>query len=162
MKQAIIGTVGLGGKSVFLPVDHFHAPGETLRAEGIFIEPGGKAYNQAVAARRLGAEVLFFGAMGQDSGMIYCSNFLKSEGITPIPEILPQYNTAYACILTDKIGENRVTVSQGAAAQLSASFIFSQEQHIQRCTHMLLGLECPLEATQAALSLCRKHGAIRF
>ena len=49
-KTAIIGTVGLGSESVFLTADHFHAPGETLSAESIFIEPGGKAYNQAVAA----------------------------------------------------------------------------------------------------------------
>lgn len=39
-KTARIGAVGLGGESVFLTTDHFHAPGETLCAESIFIEPG--------------------------------------------------------------------------------------------------------------------------
>ena len=68
----VIGTVGLGGESVFLSVDHFHAPGETLQARSLFIEPGGKAYNQAVAARRLGAQVMFFGAMGDDKGGQFC------------------------------------------------------------------------------------------
>ena len=42
-REPVIGAVGLGGESVFLSVDHFHAPGETLRAEGFFLEPGGKA-----------------------------------------------------------------------------------------------------------------------
>lgn len=40
MKQAVVGTIGLGGKSVFPSADHFHAPGEALQAEELFIEPG--------------------------------------------------------------------------------------------------------------------------
>lgn len=158
MKKPVIGAVGLGGESVFLPVDHFHAPGETLQSESIFIEPGGKGYNQAVAAARLGAEVLFFGAMGQDKGMEYCRDFLIREGITPVLEVVPGSNTAYACILTDKAGENRVTVSRGASQHLSAAFLEGCEAQIRRCTHMLLGLEYPLEATKALLALCGKHG----
>lgn len=158
MKKPIIGAVGLGGESVFLPVDHFHAPEETLQAENFFIEPGGKAYNQAVAASRLGAQVLFFGAMGADKGADFCQRYLEQEGVLPVLETIPDANTAYACILTDKQGENRVTVSRGASQQLSPEFIRSQEAQIQACTHMLLGLECPLAATKTALELCKKHG----
>lgn len=156
--QPIIGAVGLGGESVFLPVDHFHAPGETLQAESLYIEPGGKAYNQAVAASRLGAKVLFFGAMGSDKGGQFCRDYLTEEGITPVLEILPDANTAYACILTDRQGENRVTVSRGASDLMSADFIRRQEEAIGGCSCMLLGLECPLEATLAALEICKKHG----
>lgn len=157
-KLPVIGAVGLGGESVFLSVHHFHAPGETLQAENLFIEPGGKAYNQAVAARRLGAEVLFFGAMGQDQGGRYCEEFLRSEGIKPVLERIAGATTAYACILTDRNGENQVTVSRGASQKLSPQFLREHEEDIQRCTHMLLGLECPLEATAEALALCRRHG----
>lgn len=157
-KTPIIGAVGLGGESVFLPVDHFHAPGETLQAGGIFTEPGGKAYNQAVAASRLGAKVLFFGAMGQDRGGDACKMHLQHEGIVPVLERFSQYNTAYACILTDKHGENQVTVSRGASDHLSPAFLKSREADIQSCTHILLGLECPMDATLAALALCQKHG----
>lgn len=157
-KEPVIGAVGLGGESVFLSVDHFHAPGETLRAEGFFVEPGGKAYNQAVAAARLGARVCFFGAVGQDSGGDLCRNVLEAEGITPVLQTIPDTNTAYACILTDAHGENQVTVSRGAADCLSADFIYAQESQLSQCTHLLLGLECPLEATEAALELAKKHG----
>lgn len=157
-KAPVIGAVGLGGESVFLPVDHFHTPGETLQAGGIFLEPGGKAYNQAVAASRLGAKVLFFGAMGRDRGGDACEAHLRQEGIVPVLERLDQFNTAYACILTDSRGENQVTVSRGASDHLSPGFLQSREAEIQNCTHMLLGLECPLDATLAALELCQKHG----
>lgn len=157
-QKPVIGAIGLGGESVFLSVDHFHAPGETLQAENIFVEPGGKAYNQAVAARRLGAQVRFFGAMGADKGGDFCREYLIREGVEPIIEVIPDATTAYACILTDRAGENRVTVSRGASQKLTAAFLRSQERAIQSCTHMLLGLECPLEATGAARELCQKHG----
>ena len=42
--------LGLCGQSVFLKVPHFHQPEETLHAQSLFTEPGGKGYNQAVAA----------------------------------------------------------------------------------------------------------------
>lgn len=157
-KEPVIGAIGLGGESVFLSVDHFHAPGETLQAKGLFVEAGGKAYNQAVAAARLGASVCFFGAVGRDSGGALCREVLEAEGVLPVLEIIPNVNTAYACILTDAKGENQVTVSRGAADCLSADFICRQEDAIARCTHLLLGLECPLEATAAALKLAKKHG----
>ena len=157
-KTARIGAVGLGGESVFLTADHFHAPGETLCAESIFIEPGGKAYNQAVAAARLGAQVCFFGAVGSDPGGALCRDVLLREGVTPILQTVPEANTAYACILTDRRGENQVTVYRGAADLLSADFLRAQEAALSRCTHLLLGLECPLAATKAALAIAKKHG----
>lgn len=156
-KEPVIGTIGLGGESVFLSVDHFHTPGETLQATGLFVEPGGKAYNQAVAAARLGAKVYFFGAVGADSGGILCRDTLESEGITPVLQTVPGVNTAYACILTDRNGENQVTVSRGAANFLSSDFLYEQESVIAKCTHLLLGLECPIEATICALDLAKKH-----
>lgn len=159
MEQAkpVIGVVGLGGESVFLSVDHFHAPGETLHANGFFVEPGGKAYNQAVAAARLGAKVYFFGAVGSDSSGSLCRDVLTSEGITPVLQTIPHANTAFACILTDHRGENQVTVSRGAADCLSADFIYAHESYFAKCTHVLLGLECPLDATLAVLDLAQKH-----
>ena len=48
--------IGLCGQSVFLSVDHFHRPEETLHAHDLFAEPGGKGYNQAVAAARMGEQ----------------------------------------------------------------------------------------------------------
>lgn len=158
VKEPVIGAIGLGGESVFLSVDHFHAPGETLRAEVFFMEPGGKAYNQAVAAARLGAKVYFFGAVGSDYGGSLCRDVLEAEGITPVLQTVPDANTAYACILTDRNGENQVTVSRGAADILSPDFLYEQESCIAQCTHLLLGLECPIEATTAALALAKKHG----
>ena len=42
------------------------APGQTLLGSSFLTSPGGKGANQAVAARRAGAEVVFVTAVGDD------------------------------------------------------------------------------------------------
>lgn len=153
-----VAAVGLGGQSVFLGVEHFHAPGETVRADSIYTEPGGKAYNQAVAAARLGAPALFIGAVGDDKSGRSCRDFLDSEGVSSRLQVCPSEGTAYACILTDKLGDNRVTVYRGAADRLSGEFVRSCRGAVSECSVLLLGLECPMEAAVAALELGEELG----
>lgn len=153
-----IAVLGLCGNSVFLQVDHFHAPGETVSALGRYCEPGGKGYNQAVAAARLGAKVSYLGAIGADSDGKWCMEFLEAEGITPVPEIIPQLPSAYACILTDKDGENRVTVYRGAAECLTPEFIEAQEAVIAESDILLLNNEYPQSCNEAAMAIAKRHG----
>ena len=73
-----IAVIGIVGNSVFLPVERFHVGGETVEASDIHFEPGGKGFNQAVAAARFGAEVAFLGAVGADF-LESASSFLEKE-----------------------------------------------------------------------------------
>lgn len=54
-----ISVIGICGNSTFMYADHFHENGETLVADSVFEEIGGKGINQAIAARRMKAEVRF-------------------------------------------------------------------------------------------------------
>ena len=161
MKQPVITILGLCGRSVFLKVDHFHHPGETLHANALHIEPGGKGYNQAVAAARLGAAVHFIAACGDDEDGKACSSFLTKEGITPHIQTV-EYSTAFASILTDATGENQVTVFRGAADKLSAAFVYAQEAAFEESDIVLLNFEVPSDANNAAIELAEKHGAKLF
>ena len=161
MKHPVITILGLCGRSVFLKVDHFHHPGETLHASAIHIEPGGKGYNQAVAAARLGAAVHFIAACGDDEDGKVCSSFLIKEGITPHIQIVANA-TAFASILTDAAGENRVTVFRGAADKLSADYVYAQEALFEESDIVLLNFEVPTDANEAAIELAEKHGAKLF
>lgn len=158
MKKPVITVLGLCGRSVFMQVDHFHAPGETVHADGIHIEPGGKGYNQAVAAARLSAEVNFITCCGNDDDAAACRSFLEAEGITPCFEYTDKAATAFAAILTDRSGDNRVTVCRGAADYLTADFVRSCESVIAGSDILLLNLEYPQAANEAALELAEKHG----
>ena len=151
-----ICVIGLGGYSVFMNVDHFNKLGETVKADSLFIEAGGKGYNQAVSAARLGAEVSFLGAFGNDAEGKYCVNFLKKENITPLTaeKNIP---TAYACIVTDSDGENRVTVYGGAAADLTKEDVRKYEHEIASSNVLVLQNEVPFEANLEAVNIAKKN-----
>ena len=147
--------IGLCGQSVFLRVPHFHSPGETLHATDLFSEPGGKGYNQAVAARRAGAETVFAGAVGEDPDAGLCEERLVREGIGS-RLIRKPGRTAFACILTDDGGENRVTVYPGA--RLTAGDVGSLEEEFRSAGLLLLTPEIPEEAFAEAVRLAKRHG----
>ena len=158
MKRPVITVLGLCGRSVFMKVDHFHRSGETLHAENMYVEPGGKGYNQAVAAARLGLQVNFLAACGDDEDGRACAQFLLREGVTPYIQTVDK-PTAFAAILTDRDGENRVTVCRGAADSLSAAFVLNHEDIFKHSDAVLLNFEVPDEANEKAAELAEKYGA---
>lgn len=159
MQPVDLSILGLGGQSVFLTVDHFHRNGETLHAGSLFHEPGGKGYNQAVAAARLGARVAFLGSVGRDADGDECEQRLIREGISPAIMVRKDVPTAYAAILTDRTGENRVTVFPGAAALLCAQDVREQFESVIASSRMLLmQQEIPQSAFEEALDIAQSHG----
>ena len=147
--------IGLCGQSVFLTVPHFPRPEETLHATALFTEPGGKGYNQAVAAARMGAKVVFAGAVGPDHDGEICRQRLIAEGIAPLM-CEKDGCTAYAAILTADSGENRVTVFPGVA--LAAGDVLAMEDEFTCARMVLLTPEIPEEAFAMAMALAKKHG----
>ena len=65
----------------FIPVKHFPAPGEILHAHGAFARAGGGGAVVAVALARLGAEVDFFCALGDDRLGHDADERLRSHGV---------------------------------------------------------------------------------
>ena len=107
-----VAAIGLTGTSVFMRVPRFHAGGETIHADTLHVEYGGKGFNQAVAAARWQAEVSFLTAVGE-ADAVPVRDILADEGIRA--DVLAKEGpSAYAAILTDPSGETRVTVYPGA------------------------------------------------
>jgi len=155
-KSVKLGVIGLSGQSAFFEVDHFHEPGETLSADTLFMEPGGKGYNQAVAARRLGAEVLYLTCLGRDDFGRQCLDRLGKEGVSPMVK-WSEKATAFATILTDAAGDNQITVFAGASGDLTRQDVLEAEEALASCDMLLMQLECPLETVEAALDIAEKH-----
>ena len=149
-----IAVIGIVGNSVFLPVEKFHVGGETVEAKSVHFELGGKGFNQAVAAARYGAKVSFLGAVGKDS---YNSvkEFLDNEKIGGTL-IEKQENTAFAAIVTDAKGSNRVTVYQGA--QLLAEDVVLFENAIKNADILLLNNEVAEEVNVKAIEIAKRYG----
>jgi len=154
--MAKITVIGICGSSTFLRVDHFHREGETMTADECFVEYGGKGANQAVAARRMGAEVSFLCAVGEDAEADCCRAFAENEGIRGVFSVKSGKRTTFAVILTDKNGENRVTVCPGAALEPADVYAFAQE--IMESDVLLLQNEVPEDVNLAAAKIAAEHG----
>ena len=149
-----IAVIGIVGNSVFLPVDHFHQGGETVEASSVHFEPGGKGFNQAVAARRCGANVSFLAAVGFEYRNEFTA-FLDKEGIDHTL-VFKDESTAFAAIVTDKAGSNHVTVYQGA--QLTKNDVSLFEDSIKEADILLLNNEVAEEVNVEAIRIAKKYG----
>lgn len=154
MKKIFV--IGLSGESIFLNVDHFHKLGETVHADSLKTECGGKGYNQAIALKKFGADVTYLSSIGKDIYGDKCEKYLIDNGVKPIM-VKKDLPTALATILTDKNSENQVTVYSGATVALNKKDIEKVENEIKECDYLLLQLEVPLEANLKAVEIAKKH-----
>jgi ribokinase len=149
-----IAVIGLVGNSAFLSVDKFHEGGETIHARSVHFEPGGKGYNQAVAAARYGAAVSFLGAVGKD-GYESIRAFSEAEGIEAML-VKKQDATAFAAIITNAEGANQVTVYPGA--RLDAADVSLFERQIAEADVLLINNEVPEEVNVRAVEIAKANG----
>lgn len=152
--MAKISVIGLVGNSVFMSLDHFHDKGETINAESYFEEIGGKGYNQAVASAKMGAKVSFLGAVGKDATAQKCRMSVQKYGINAFFAEKDVPSTV-AVILTDKLGENRVTVYR--SAELTVEDVSAFEEEIKTSDILLLQNEVPLSVNVKAIEIANKY-----
>ena len=58
--------IGSANADLLIHTDRIPALGETVRGSSFRINVGGKGLNQAVAVKKLGGRVTFWGQLGQD------------------------------------------------------------------------------------------------
>lgn len=153
--MAKISVIGICGNSIFMNVDHFHEPGETLAAESVYEEIGGKGINQAIACARMGAEVSFLAAIGDDNDGEKCRLCAKKNNINGFFAVKENQKTTFAVILTDKHGENQVTGFRNA--ELTVTDIINFEKEIASSDILLLQNEVPIAVNEKAVELANKH-----
>ena len=136
-------------------VDHFHEKGETLVANNVYEEIGGKGINQAVACAKMGAEVSFLGAIGDDSDGEKCKQVAEEYGINGCFAVKKGFKTTFAVILTDKNGENQVTGYR--CAELCVDDVVSFENEIVSSDILLLQHEVPEAVNEIAIEIANKH-----
>ena len=149
-----IAVIGMVGNFAFLPVERFHVGSENVKALDIHFEPGGKGYNQAVAAARCGAEVSFLGAVGFD-GFEQIRKFSRQEGINAVL-VQKQGQTAYAAIITEKSGLSRVTTYQGTTLRPEDVELF--DGSIRDADILLLNNEVPEAVNIRAVEIAKESG----
>ncbi|MEZ9304903.1 ribokinase [Vibrio breoganii] len=149
-KLVVLGSVNADH---VLQVPSFPRPGETLHGRSYQVIPGGKGANQAVAAARLGADIAFIAAVGNDAFGLNIVKSFASDGIDVSGvKVTRDYPTGIAMIQVSDSGENSICISAEANATLTEQSIEQDLPSIASADYLLMQLETPMcGVTKAAL-----------
>src|ERR1700712_5385399 len=95
-------------------MDRLPQEGETLVGRSFAQGPGGKGSNQAIAARRLGAEVTLCSIVGPDELGAEARRLWTAEGIGIEGVQTGSEATTVGFILVEAGGANRIVIAPGA------------------------------------------------
>ncbi len=154
-----IAVIGSNMMDLVTYVNRMPARGETLEAPSFEMGHGGKGANQAVAAARLGADVLMLTKVGDDAFADATISNLQASGIdTTYVRRVPGRSSGVAPIMVDPSGENSILIVKGANNDLLPADIEAAAEDLKRCDLILLQLEIPVETVYAALRFGKRHG----
>lgn len=150
----VFGSINL---DLIFPLPHLPVAGQTVLGPDMRIEPGGKGANQAVAAARDGAEVVFAGCVGRDALAEDALRLLRASPIDTSRIAPVDHATGCAAICVDAEGRNLIAVASGA--NLAARHSQVEDALLTPATTVLLQMEVPPGETEALIARARAAGA---
>ena len=138
-------------------VSRLPKPGETVAGGTFSMAAGGKGANQALAARRAGAEVRHVSGVGSDAFADLALALLKADGVDLSAMKVVDGATGIAMIFVDSEGENVIAILPGANGKMTADDADKALSGLSGGV-MLLQQEIPQEATERALDLAKAQG----
>ena len=158
MGSTKVVVIGSSNTDMTIKAERLPKPGETILGGVFVMGPGGKGANQAVAARRLGADVSFICKVGKD---IFGDNAIegyRKEGIDTSRILRSDKASGTALILVDAKAENCISVAPGANGDLSPEDIDSVADVIRSAGYLILQLEIPVESVLRAARIAHEAG----
>ena len=159
-RPADVVVVGSANTDLTVTAHALPRPGETVTEGALHTGFGGKGANQAVAARRAGAEVAFVARMGADAHAERYLDHLGAEGID-IGAISRDRRAAsgVALIAVDAAGRNQIAVASGANSRLRPAHLKAGLRRVHVGTVVVAQLEVPIATVEAAFRAARRAGA---
>ncbi|MEI8312137.1 MAG: ribokinase [Verrucomicrobiota bacterium] len=159
MSTPSIIVVGSSNTDMIIKLDRIPRPGETILGGEFVTAAGGKGANQAVGAARAGGKVSFIARVGRDMFGDQAVAGFKKEGInTDHVSLDPAKPSGVALIFVAKDGENSIAVAGGANGGLSPADVDKAKKIFAGAGLLVMQLETPLNAVQAAADLAVKAG----
>ncbi len=134
--------------------------GETYIGNSFKLGPGGKGSNQAVAARRAGAETMFITKIGKDTFGEMAMKLYSDEGINSkyVWEIPDMSTGAASIVVNEETGDNAIIVVPGAADAMVPDDLDAAEAGIADCAFFMASLEVPIPVMQHGLEVAKRNG----
>jgi ribokinase len=152
--------VGSANVDFTVALERLPEPGETVTEGTLLVARGGKGANQAVAARRLGADVRLIGCVGDDPAGREVRAALAEEGVG-VAGVASGGGaaTGTALIMVDRSGRNQIGVAPGANRALTVTHVQARADDFAWAEVVIASCEIPLACVTAALELARHRGA---
>lgn len=153
-KVVVVGSANL---DFTVAVDRLPGPGETVLGREFYQSYGGKGANQAVAARKAGADVVFLTKIGVDPNGRLMEKHLLVSGLPPTGLLRdPKTPTGVALIMVDRAGANQIAVAPGSNQMLTAEEVQRASSLMAGARVLLVQLEIPMATVMMALTMARK------
>lgn len=157
MKSKKIVVLGSCNTDMVVKTDRLPVPGETIIGGEFMMTPGGKGANQAVAASRLGGDVIFITKTGNDIFGHQSIELYENENInTDYIFSDPDNPSGVALITVDAHAENCIVVASGANKTLRKEEVDKSREVIESADILLMQLEVPIETVQYAANIANK------
>ena len=144
-KICVIGSIGY---DLTTYIYKFPKAGETIVGKKFIQNPGGKGDNQVIASARVGGDVTFIGAVGDDNYGELLKKNLEENKVKTHMKIVPNMSSQIATILIDESGENRIVIVPGANNFVDKKQIDDNFDIIKECDIILMQLEIPMETVK--------------
>lgn len=154
----MISVLGSINMDLIANTERLPGPGETVSGSHFATAPGGKGANQALAARRAGAEVKMAGAVGSDNFADMALDLLKTSGANLDNVKSTETATGTALILVGGDGENMIAVVAGANGEVNTNDARTIIGQMSEGDSLLLQMEIDAETVKTALEVARENG----
>ncbi|EUJ33204.1 ribokinase [Listeria floridensis FSL S10-1187] len=155
MKQiCVVGSLNL---DTTLEFEALPNKGETRAAKELRYSAGGKGFNQAVTAKRLGSEVVFIGAVGNDERGQMLRAILEEEQIDQTEVQTVEAETGQAYIAVDRSGNNLIMTYGGANKSVTEAVIEQAAAKICASDAVIAQFEIPEPAIIKSFELAKQH-----
>ena len=134
------------------------SPGQTVLGHTFDMGPGGKGSNQAIGAKRLGADVTLVAKIGTDTFGMAARELFEREGLLGPGILEADSHTGVGLILVDDEGGNMIAVAPGANAELTPGDLDRVPGLLEGASVLLCQLECSVQLFMAAAKRAREAG----
>lgn len=156
--MSLVSIVGSYGVGMTFYASRFPEAGETLVGTQYRHEHGGKGSNQAVAAARMGADVTFLTAIGDDEFGRKGQEMWEAEGIESHAVVINGETTMVGAIIVDENAENRIVIVNGALDHLDPTHVAGFADVIRASDVVVVQQEIPEDVVAATLQIARDNG----
>ncbi len=139
---------------------HLPAPGETVKGSYFRQSPGGKGFNQGIAAHKAGGNIVMISKLGRDALSHVSLHAMEEVGLSAAHLLYhDEVATGTALILVDESSsQNEIVIVPGACATFTEADICAIADEIRSAAYLLVQLEVNQDANERVVAIAREAG----